>query len=278
MLPSLAAAALVYKSKTVKSKPAHEESQQQRLRQNNNSLVWTVLLMGTLLHAHPYSERSSALDRWVICNRHLSLKQPQGGTDDAESAPVSPDHVFQTIGSVFVSASDTVRSKLGGNEAEPKADDQADDDGTVAMPACLEAAWPTPTAPMWADIEMVAVRALVTLEWANQEACTAVATPGPTETWPALRQALILLIDALLRGHILDWDLDMSKVLKFGLLPVLREAADFNAAKVGRQCIRRLTQLFLKRLYTDKVALEVLSEAEGTGVEPAYQLVRNRHC
>ena len=89
------------------------------------------------------------------------------------------------------------------------------DDGRVA--------WPTPTAAVWGNIQTVANRVLITLEWLVaylQE------NPGDTERAVTLFALLVQICHQLLVGHIVDRQLDTTELLWSGAIPLLSALFD----------------------------------------------------
>lgn len=108
--------------------------------------------------------------------------------------------------------------------------------------------WATPAESVWADIETVALRVMVTLHWATQDR---------TDLLPVLTQ----LVLALLAGHVMDQKLDMTNVLKLGLASVLTALCHTQIGlldMVTATRLRHLTSLFLRRLTTDRGAFQAL--------------------
>lgn len=108
--------------------------------------------------------------------------------------------------------------------------------------------WATPSQPVWADIETVALRALVTLDWAMQ--CK-----------PDSVKMLTKLVYALLAGHVMDRQLNMTAVLKFGLPAVLgalsyTQPHPSEPRVVTTVRLRHLACLFLRRLASDRRAFQ----------------------
>jgi len=78
--------------------------------------------------------------------------------------------------------------------------------------------WPHPTPAAWRDIQTVALRAFVTLEWLGNpdvQARLDQQEQGPkSRVYQASRQALIVLVHQLLVGHVMDPHLDMRQVVR----------------------------------------------------------------
>ena len=113
---------------------------------------------------------------------------------------------------------------------------------------CANALCATPSESVWADIETVALRALVTLHWA---------ITGSTY----VMEMLAKVVHALLIDHTMDQKLDMSNVLRFGLTAVLAallHTESHPADKVTATCLRQLAGLFLRRIATDRRAFQAL--------------------
>ncbi len=78
--------------------------------------------------------------------------------------------------------------------------------------------WPHPSPSAWKDIQMVALRAFVTLDWLrnpNVQARLDQQEQGPKScVYQAYRQELIVLVHQLLVGHVMDPHLDMQQVVR----------------------------------------------------------------
>ena len=104
------------------------------------------------------------------------------------------------------------------------------------------------TPPIWADIETVALRALVTLDWVTEHAGRA-----------DLMQLLITIVHCLLVAHATDPQHDMTRVLKFGLVPVLNALSHSQSLDVVTMTfLRHLACMLLRRVLTDRVAFQTL--------------------
>jgi len=82
--------------------------------------------------------------------------------------------------------------------------------------------WPHPTAAAWKDIQTVALRAFVTLEWFGDTKVQARLDQqgkGPkSSVYQAYRQALIVLVHQLLVGHVMDPHLDMQQIARSAII------------------------------------------------------------
>ena len=78
--------------------------------------------------------------------------------------------------------------------------------------------WPHPSPSAWKDIQTVALRAFVTLEWfwkSDVQARLDQQEQGPeSHVYQAYRQELIVLVHQLLVGHVMDPHLDMRQVVR----------------------------------------------------------------
>jgi len=85
--------------------------------------------------------------------------------------------------------------------------------------------WPTPTASQWAEIQTVALRVMVLLEWCTEE--LALSEHTTEETWDlvALKQALVLLLHQLLLAHMQNPKLSMDRVFRYEPSQVSAQAA-----------------------------------------------------
>jgi len=126
------------------------------------------------------------------------------------------------------------------------------DDGQVV--------WPTPTAAVWGNIQTIANRVLITLEWLVaylQE------KPEESEREATLYAVLIQICHQLLVGHVLDHQLNMMGTLLCGAIPLLSVFFDMKTLtkpkshKAQYVCIdlEELVALFLKRMATDQAFL-----------------------
>jgi len=97
--------------------------------------------------------------------------------------------------------------------------------------------WPHPTPAAWKDIQTVALRAFVTLEWfGNSEVQARLDQQGKgpkSHVYQAYRQEVIVLVHQLLVGHIMDPHLDMRQVVR----SVLIQSTPFSL-KLLHACLR----------------------------------------
>ena len=75
--------------------------------------------------------------------------------------------------------------------------------------------WPTPNASQWAEIETVACRVMVLLEWSFAELCDNKHSREEKQELIKLKQALLLLLHQLLLCHILDPNIDMQRLFRY---------------------------------------------------------------
>lgn len=170
---------------------------------------------------------------------------PHGGPHPGAPVPASPEATSGYRGRQTTGTS--------GNEApNPVSPTQGASSTGVGFtdPAvlCADVLCATPSESVWADIEAVALRVLVTLHWAIQ---------GSTQ----LMECLAGTAHALLVGHVMDPKLDMSKVLKFGLPAVLKalpQIESHNLHTLSTTCLRHLACVFLRRVATDRHAFLAL--------------------
>ena len=113
---------------------------------------------------------------------------------------------------------------------------------TQAQTSCQPETWPTPKPNEWQDVELVAVRAFTTLDWAVS---TVSATHTSVEDTSSLVARLCQLLLYLVAGHLPDLDLDMQKLFDVGLQPVLDAQLKGHAESEG------LAAMMLSRLATD---------------------------
>jgi len=85
--------------------------------------------------------------------------------------------------------------------------------------------WPAPTASQWAEIQTVALRVMVLLEWCTEELPVNASTPEEVEDLIALKQALVLLLHQLLLAHILNPKLSMERVFRYEPSQISAQAA-----------------------------------------------------
>ena len=107
---------------------------------------------------------------------------------------------------------------------------------------CQPDKWPFPEPNEWQDVQLVAVRAFTTVDWA-------VSTLGAAHPAVTKRDSLIgllcYLLERLLAGHLPDLDLDVQELFKIGLQPVLDAELDGHAESEG------LAAMMLSRLAID---------------------------
>ncbi len=93
--------------------------------------------------------------------------------------------------------------------------------------------WPTPPATVWDDIQMIAARALVTLDWLTSDEPNAQSkrqVAGHEHADDKRLQWLLLdVIVTVIIGHMLDIALNLSDVLVHGLIPILRQCYTVDA-------------------------------------------------
>ena len=119
---------------------------------------------------------------------------------------------------------------------------------THAQTECQSEKWPTPKPNEWQVVQLVAVRAFTTLDWA-------LSTLGAAHPAVMKRDSLICILcyflKCLLAGHLLDLDLDVQQLFKIGLRPVLDAELDGHAESEG------LAAMMLSRLAIDsRLALQ----------------------
>ena len=82
--------------------------------------------------------------------------------------------------------------------------------------------WPHPTPAAWKDIQTVALRAFVTLEWfgnSDVQARLDRQEQGPkSRAYQAYRLELVVLVHQLLVGHVMDPHLDMRQVVRSAVI------------------------------------------------------------
>jgi len=85
--------------------------------------------------------------------------------------------------------------------------------------------WPTPTASQWAEIQTVALRLMVLLEWCTGELPGNEYTSEEATDLIMLKQGLVMLLHELLLGHILDLNLNMDRIFRYEPSQVSAQAA-----------------------------------------------------
>ena len=113
---------------------------------------------------------------------------------------------------------------------------------TQAQAVHQPALWPTPKPTDWQDIELVAVKACMSLDWALSLSglpCI------PAETSHKLTALLCHLLQCLVAGHLPDRGLDMQKLFKAGLHPIL------TAQVAGHAACSDLAAALLSRMAVD---------------------------
>ena len=111
--------------------------------------------------------------------------------------------------------------------------------------------WPTPCDAAWSDIQAVASRVMITLQWLSRHVLdmpVASLTPEEAKKLAMLRRDLILVLHQLIAGHLLDADLDMATVFDLGLELV---AAQLIHNEMGLLAWTDLGMAFLRRLAMD---------------------------
>ncbi len=107
---------------------------------------------------------------------------------------------------------------------------------------------PTPSATVWRDIKTTAMRAFATLEWLYSAVFPRDRlTEGPDdEQAQAVSNELLQLLHALLAGHLMDTQLDLTELFEIGLCPVL------TALQLKHKHSTELGLLTLQRLAMDQ--------------------------
>ena len=105
-----------------------------------------------------------------------------------------------------------------------------------------QALWPTPKPSDWHSIELIAVKACMRLEWALSLTSLQRVRAKAVHKLTAL---LCHLLQCLVAGHLPDLGLDMQKLYKAGLDPVLTAQVDGHAACSG------LASAMLSRMAVD---------------------------
>ena len=164
-----------------------------------------VDLMLTLLPRHPLSQR----------------REPEAAVE-----PTTEDHANAT-------GDDSSEQDSTTDSASTQASSYASIEPEV---------WPTPKPKQWRDIELVASRAGVAVDWAF----SLPALPQDAqEVLDLLQSQLRQLVELLVIGHLPDWRLDMSTLFKAALQPVL------SALLAGHEQYTALAVAMLSRLAID---------------------------
>jgi len=87
--------------------------------------------------------------------------------------------------------------------------------------------WPTPTASQWAEIQTVALRVMVLLEWCTEELALNEYTMEETGDLLALKHALVVLLHQLLLPHMQNPKLSMDRVFRYEPSLVSAQAARY---------------------------------------------------
>ncbi|KAL0030823.1 hypothetical protein WJX77_008253 [Trebouxia sp. C0004] len=119
--------------------------------------------------------------------------------------------------------------------------------------------WPTPTASQWAEVQTIALRVMVLLEWCTEELALNEHTMEDTGDLIALKQTLVLLLHQLLLAHMQNAKLSMNRVFRFGFAPIMSE---WIACEPDFVPINNLGFAFLRRISSDKAIFETMASAE----------------
>lgn len=129
------------------------------------------------------------------------------------------------------------------------------------------ATWPTPRPSEWKDIELVASRASASLRWA-----LALDAPDDlSDEVDELRRELCQLIQRLVIGHLPDLDLDMQKLFKAGLYPVLAAQLAGRAESTG------LAVAMLSRLTMDSTLISQTQPADAAQMLSVFCELQQAH-
>ena len=134
------------------------------------------------------------------------------------------------------------KATLTGQDAKTGLPGTASTASTRAATSRQPEKWPTPKANEWQDVELIALRAFTTLDWAVS---TVSATHTSGEDTSSLVARLCQLLLYLVAGHLPDLDLDMQRLFDVGLQPVL------DAQLKGHAEFEGLAAMMLSRLATD---------------------------
>jgi len=126
--------------------------------------------------------------------------------------------------------------------------------------------WPTPSAAAWEDIQTVACRLWLTLEWLLKPDKQAAEFSGPDiqGCWPLTLQ-LAALLHKLLAGHLLDPKLNMQRIFSSGMMTVM---SAWYTHRLQIRHVNDLGWLLLKRMVSDS-GLRSLSNLPSTQIMDA---------
>jgi len=163
----------------------------------------------------------------------------------------------------------------GGNQPKGQGKPQATHSPPSTDKQLHQEHWPTPTAAEWTVTQTVAARICATLEWLNSPTqIDAFKThyshsPSPARTrnlnrYTDLITALFTLLHELVIGHVLDSQLDASKLSLVALKPVIAYWCLANTPQVpadSQFCIAQLGRALLQQLAVDRATLAKRYEA-----------------
>ncbi|KAL0038710.1 hypothetical protein WJX79_004386 [Trebouxia sp. C0005] len=119
--------------------------------------------------------------------------------------------------------------------------------------------WPTPTASQWTEIQIVALRLMVLLEWCTEELSGNKYTPEEVEDLIALKKVLVVLLHQLLLAHTLNPKLSMERIFRFGFVTIMNE---WITQKPDHVLMNNLGVAFLRRISSDKAIFESMGSAD----------------
>ena len=138
---------------------------------------------------------------------------------------------------------------------------------THAQALSQPAKWPTPKPSEWKDIELVALRASASLRWV----LTLDIPDDLSDDDDELKRDLCQLIQRLVIGHLPDLDLDMQKLFKAGLYPVLAAQLPGRAESTG------LAVAMLSRLAVDSTLISQTQPADAVQMLSVFCELQQAH-
>ena len=145
-------------------------------------------------------------------------------------------------------------------------------DADNSNPPGYKCVMPTPSPAVWRDIETIALRAFNTLDWVCRQLFTqrflhGHDKPSDIPGCEDLATQLVLLLQAVLIGHLPDMQLDMARLYKDGLHAVLLAQQLMASSQVITiPVLQRLAQdvrLVTKQSADDTLLLDTLPGASG---------------
>ncbi len=177
----------------------------------------------TALHSAPTKQFQPSLgtpadSQQSVASTKVTSEAPASaaaGEAAATAAPPSSTAVLSVTAAVPPATEDANASAIPLSSSTPITHSFFDMTSTSRADFVL---WPHPSPSAWKDIQTVALRAFVTLEWfgkSDVQARLDQQEQGPeSHVYQAYRQELIVLVHQLLVGHVMDPHLDMRQVVR----------------------------------------------------------------